>query len=167
MKKFIKTIIFILGISLIITACTIKEDIEDPKISFKFNVSNLTEEEFKSVGTKELENPTNDYFKNIEFNLNVENSNKISNRKITVPSIKEIINSKYEDRYWFGECTSQDNEEENFAGYSEKIVFYSNGLNQEEIKEIFKSSEVKISWTTDNGKNQEKIFNLGDVIEFK
>lgn len=167
MKKFIKTIVFILGVSLIITACTTKEDKEEPKISLKFNASDLTEEEFKSVGTKALENPTKDDFKNIAFKLDVEHSNKISNRKITVPSIKEIINSQYEDRYWFGEGNSQDNEGENFARYSEKIVFYSNGLEEEEIKEIFKSSEVKISWTTDNGKNQEKIFNLGDVIEFR
>ena len=166
MKKFIKTIVFILGISLIVTACTAKKDKEEPKISLKFNVSDLAEEEFKSVGTKELEKPTKDDLKKFEFKLDIEHSNKISNRKITVPNIKEIINSQYEDRYWFGEGNSQDNEGENFAEYSEKIVFYSNGLNEEEIKEIFKSSEVKISWTTDNGENQEKIFNLSDVIEF-
>lgn len=167
MKKFIKTIIFILSISLIVTACTTKENKEEPKISLKFNVSDLTEEEFKSVGAKELENPTKDDFKNVEFKLGVEHSNKISNRKITVPSIKEIINLQYADRYWFGEGNSQDNEGENFAEYSEKFVFYSNGLKEEEIKEIFKSSEVKISWTTDNYENKEKIFNLGDVIEFR
>lgn len=164
MKKVIKTIVFILGISLIITACTAKEE---PKISLKLNVSDLTEEEFKSVGTTKLENPIKDDFKNIEFKLDVEHSNKISNRKITIPSVKEIINSQYKDRYWFGESSSQDNEGETFASYSEKVVFYSNGLKEEEIKEIFKSSEVKISWTTDNGENQEKIFNLGDVIEFR
>lgn len=166
MKKFIKTIVFILGISLSVTACTIKKDKEEPKISLKFNVSDLAEEEFKSLGTKELEKPTKGDFKKIEFKLGIEHSNKISNRKIIVPNIKEIINSQYEDRYWFGEVNSQDNEGENFAEYSEKIVFYSNGLNEEEIKEIFKDSEVKISWTTDNGENQEKIFNLSDVIEF-
>lgn len=167
MKKFINTIIVILSISLIVTACTTKENKEEPKINLKFNVSNLTEEEFESLGTKELENPTKNDFKNIEFKLGVEHSNKISNRKIIVPSIKEIINLQYADRYWFGQGNSQDNEGENFAEYSEKIVFYSNGLKDEEIKEIFKSLEVKISWTVDNGENQEKIFNLGDVIEFR
>lgn len=115
MKKFIKTIVFILGISLIVTTCTTKEDKEEPKIGLKFNVSDLTEEEFKSVGTKELENPTKDDFKNVEFKFDVEHSSKILNRKITVPSIKEIINSQYEDRYWFGEGNSQDDEGENFA----------------------------------------------------
>ena len=162
MGKFTKTIILILGLSLIVTACTTKE----PKISLNFNVSDLTEEEFKSVGTKELENSTKYDFKNIEFKLDVEHSNKISNRKIIVPSIKEIIHLKYKDRYWFGEGNNQDNEGENFAKYSEKVVFYSNGLEEEEIKEIFKSSEVKVSWITDTGENQEEIFNLGDVIEF-
>lgn len=167
MRKFIKNIVFILCASLIITSCTTKQDKEEPKISLKLNVVDLTEEEFKSVGTKKIENPTKDDFKNIEFKLEVKHSNKILNRKITIPGIKETINSQYEDRYWFGEGDSQDNEEENFAKYSEKVIFYSNGLKEEEIKEIFKLSEVKISWTTDNGENQEKIFNLGDVIEFR
>lgn len=165
MKKFI-TIILILSISLILITCTTKENKEEPKISLKFSVSDLTEEEFQSVGAKKLENPIKDDFKNVEFKLDVENSNKISNRKITVPSIREIIKSQYSDRYWFGEVYSQDNEEENFAEYSEKIVFYSNGLKEEEFKDIFKSSDVKISWITDKDKYREKIFNLGDIIEF-
>lgn len=166
MKKFIKTIILILGASLIMTACTTKENKEDPEITLEFNVSSLTEEEYKSVGTKGLENPIKDDFKKIDFKLKVEYSKKISNRKITVPNFKEIINSKYNDRYWFGESSSQDNKSENFAEYNESIVFYSKGLEEEEIKEIFKSAEVKISWTTDNGENQEKVFNLGDMVEF-
>lgn len=160
MKKFIKTIVFILGISLILTNCTTEKVKEEPEISLKFNISDLTEEEFKLVGTKEVENPTKYDFKKIEFKLDVEHSNKISNRKIIVPNIKEVINSKYEERYWFGEGSAQDNEGENFAEYSEKIIFYSKGLNEEEIKEVFKSLEVKISWKTNNGENKEKIFNL-------
>lgn len=166
MKKIINSIVFILSLSLILMSCTTKEDKEGAKISLTFNVSTLTEEEFKLVGTKGLENPTGNDFKNIEFKLEVDHSGKVSNRKIIVPSIKEIINSKYEDRYWFEESSRQDNESENFAEYSEKIVFYSNGLDEEEIKEMFKSAEVKVYWRTDDDENQEKTFNLGDVIEF-
>lgn len=167
MRKFIKTIIFILSISLVLTTCTTEGNKEEAKINLILKISNLTEEEFKSIGTKDLENPTKDDFKNIEFELDIKYSNKVSNKKVTVPSIKEIINSKYGNRYWFGECSSQDNEGENIAHYSEKIVFYSNGLSEEEIKGIFKASEVKISWITDDDENQEKTFNLGDVIQFK
>lgn len=167
MKKFMETIVIILCISSIMTACTKRENPEEPKISLKFTVLDSTEEEFKSVGTKDLENPIKEDFKNIELKLDVEHSSKISNRKITVPDIKKIVKSQYEDRYWFGEMYGQDNESENFARYGEKIVFYSKGLEEEEIKGIFKSAEVKISWTANNGENKEKIFNLGDVIEFK
>lgn len=166
MKKIIKTILFILSISLIVTSCTTNNK-EEAKIDLILKVSNLTEEEFKSVGTKDLENPTKDDFRNIEFELDIEYLNKVSNKKVTVPSIKEIINSKYGNRYWFGESSSQDNEWENISNYSEKIMFYSKGLSDEEIKGIFKASEVKISWITDNDKYQEKIFNLADVIEFR
>lgn len=167
MKIFIKVIILILGVSFIITGCSRNEIKDEPKFGLKFNVSNLTEEEYKLVGTKELKNPKKDDFKNIEFTLDVEHSNKISNRNISVPSIKEVIQKQYKDRYWFGKGDSEDNKEANFASYGEKIVFYSKGLKEEEIKEIFKSSEVKISWSTDNEKSKEKIFNLGDIIEFE
>lgn len=40
-------------------------------------------------------------------------------------------------------------------------------LEQEEIKEVFKSAKVKISWTIENNEVKEKIFNLGDSIDFK
>lgn len=42
-----------------------------------------------------------------------------------------------------------------------------NNVNDEEIKKIFNSSEVKISWITNNDENQEKQYNLRDIIEFK
>ena len=167
MKKFIKIIVFILGLSLTTTACSTKKDNEEVKITLQFDICDLTDEEFKSIGTKGIENATKDDFKNIEFKLDVKHSAEISNRKITVPSIKGIIKSKYEDRYWFGKGYSQDNIGESFAEYGEDIMFYSAGLEEEEIKEMFKSSEIKISWTTDAGKRDEEIFHLGDYIQFR
>jgi hypothetical protein len=160
MKKIVTIILFILTISLIITACSKAEDEEEPKVNFTFNISNLTDDEFKDVGTKTVENTTKDDFKSIQFTLEVEHSNKIKNREIIVPSIKEIVISKYKDRYWFGEGSTQDNKEENFAKYNEKIVFYSKGLDEKDIKDIFKSAEIKISWITSNGESKEKIINL-------
>jgi len=167
MKNFIKVIILILGVSFIITGCNINEIKDEPKFILKLNVSNLTEEEYKLVGTKELENPKKEDFKNIEFTLDVEHSNKISNRNISVPSIKEVIQKQYKDRYWFGKGYSEDNKGTNFASYGEKIVIYSNGLKEDAIKEIFKSAEVKISWLTHSEESKERIFNLDDIIEFE
>jgi len=167
MKKFINVVVFLLGISLIMTACSTKKNTAEPKISLKFIVSDLSEEEFQSVGTAELIDPAKEDFKKLEFKLDVEHSNKITNRKITKPDFRAIINSQESGRYWFGESSRQDNKNDTFASYGDQIVFYAKGLNEKAIKEIFKAAEVNISWTTAEGQNQEKVFNLGDVVEFK
>lgn len=92
MKKLIMAII-LLSTIVIMTACSIGDSKDEPEISLKFDVSNLTDNEFQYVGTKELENAIKEDFKNIEFALDVKNSNTISNRKITVPDFKKTANS--------------------------------------------------------------------------
>lgn len=166
MKRFISIGILALSILLVLTACNANNVKSEPKISVKFKVSNLTNEEFQYVGTKGLNNPTKDDFKNIEFNLEVDNSDGISNRKITTPDLKAVANSYDKNRYWFGESSTDDSTGNKYE-YVYKFTFYSNGLNEEDIKNIFNSSEVKISWTTSNGKNESKNIKLGDVIQFQ
>jgi len=167
MRKIIITIIFLLSTLLILTACGTEKVKDDPEISIKFKVSNLTDEEFQFVGTKELETALKDDFKNIEFSLDVKNSNNISNRKIVIPDFKNVVKSYDKKRYWFGEASRQDNSSENFAQYGNKIVFYSKGLDEQAIKNIFGESEVRVSWTTNSGKDEEKVFKLGEIVQFQ
>ena len=167
MKKFIIMAIFVLSTLLIVTACSTESVKSEPEISLNFNVSNLTDEEFLYVGTKRLDNPTQNDFKNIEFTLDVKNSEEISNRKITIPDLKAVSNSYDKSRYWFGNFDTDDSPINKYAKYSSKFVFYSNGLTEHDIKNIFNSSEVKISWTASNGKNEEKTIKLGEVIKFQ
>ena len=167
MRKIIITIIFLLSTLLILTACGTEKVKDDPEISAKFKVYNLTDEEFQLVGTKELENASKDDFKNIEFSLDVKHSNNMSNRKIIIPDFKNVVKSYDKKRYWFGEGSSQDNSNENFAQYGNKIVFYSKGLDEQAIKNIFGESEVRVSWTTNSGKDEEKVFKLGEIIQFQ
>lgn len=88
MKKLLM-VILLLSTILIMIACSVGNSRDEPEISLKFDVSNLTDKEFQYVGTKELENATKEDFKNIEFTLDVKNSNAISNRKITVPDFEK------------------------------------------------------------------------------
>ena len=160
------SILFLLITSLIFTACDTAKPKDDPEINVKLTVSDLTDEDYESVGTKGLENPTKDDFKNIKFTLDVTHSNNITNRNVVIPNIQKAINKYDKNRYWFGQTFKQDNENENFAKYSDTMVLYSKGLDNKDIKEIFKSAVVKISWTDkDNG--GEKEVNLSDIIQFK
>jgi hypothetical protein len=158
-------IVLPLSILLILTACIMGKIEEDPVIDLKFSVSNLTDDEFKSVGTKELEKITKNDFKNILLTIDVRHSNKISNRKIIMPNIEKIASDV--GRYWFGESYSQDNTSENFATYNINFVLYSRGLNEQSIKDIYNLSEVKVSWTNSSSDKEEKLFKLGDIIQFK
>ena len=167
MKRFGVIFLFLVPITLGLVACSNVFEEEKPNITVTLNISNLTDDEFKDVGTKSLEDTNKDDFKNIQFTLEVEHSNMIKNREIVCPSIKEILYSKNKERYWFGERNSQDNKGENFAKYNEKIVFYSDGLDENDIREIFKGEKVKVSWTTSKGEKKEESINLVDTVEFK
>jgi hypothetical protein len=167
MKRVISSIIFLLIVSLIIAACNETKIKDIPEINVQFRVSDLTDKEFESVGTNGLENPTKDDFKKIEFTLDVKQSNKILNRKITIPAISRVANSYDRVRYWFGSTYSQDNTQENFAKYGDKFLLYSKGLDEQGIKNIFKSAEVKVSWTLKGDGNEERAYKLGDIVQFE
>lgn len=167
MNKFGVILLFSLCLSLGIVACSNGFEQEKLDVNVKLNISNLSDDEFKDIGTKSLKDVTKDDFKTIEFSMEVEHSNKVKNREIVCPSIKEIIYSSNKDRYWFGEVNSQDNKGENFAKYNEKIVFYSKGLTENDIKEIFKGEEVKVSWTTSKDNKKVESVNLADTIVFE
>ena len=167
MKRFGVIFLFLVPITLGLVACSNVSEEEKPNITVTLNISNLTNDEFNDVGAKSLEDTNKDDFKNIQFTLEVEHSNMIKNREIVCPSIKEILYSKNKERYWFGEGNSQDNKGENFAKYNEKIVFYSDGLDENDIREIFKGEKVKVSWTKSKGEKKEESINLVDTVEFK
>jgi len=168
MKKFPIFFVLVLIVTLTITACSTIKLKDDPEIIVQFNVTDLTDKEFSSVGTKGLDNPTKDDFKNIEFTLDFkQSSNKTTNRKIVIPDIKKMVNSYDMERYWFGQSYNQDNSQEDFAKYGYKFVLYSKGLSQQDIKNIYKASDVLVSWTTKDGTNEERIFKLNDIIQFK
>lgn len=163
--KQIVVVLLLISTLLTLTSCSVGKHNEIPDIKLNFNVSNLTDVEYQSVGTKGVENATKNDFKNIEFILHVEYPNRISKETIIVPDIEKILNDK--GILWFGKSSSQDNVSENFASYEKKYVFFSRGLDEQAVKNIFNSSDVKISWTTSSGEKKESVFNLGEIIQFK
>ncbi|MDR3585728.1 MAG: hypothetical protein P4L59_10440 [Desulfosporosinus sp.] len=115
----------------------VQKKLKNLKLILKFNVSDSTDKEFQSIGTKGLENATKSDFKSIEFSLDVEQTNEVSNRKVIIPNLKEVANSYDKERFWFGESYSQDNQGENFAKYGSKFVFYSKGVKRTSNQDYF------------------------------
>jgi hypothetical protein len=164
MKRLI--ILTLLIVSITLTACNVKSEV-DPSIAIKFSASELSDDEYDSIGREGLENPTKADFRNIEFTLDVKNFDEITDRSISVPDLKQVVMSNASDRYWFGSSSQQDNSEENFAHYEYRFVLYTKGLEEQGIRDIFKSEEVRISYTDKNEVYQEEVFLLNEILQLK
>jgi len=136
-------------------------------VSISAVISKVTDVEYDSIGTQGIENPQKDDFRKFAFKLYIEYPYNIKNRKVVLPNLYILPDNDGQNRYWFGNSGSQDNEGEPFAEYFEYITMYVRGLDESKLKEIFNSQEVNISWTDSNGSFNEFSYNLGDLIVFK
>lgn len=164
MKK-IWVLLILLTLFLLATACS---NTEEQKTTIEATISQLSNEEFDSIGTHELDNPTKDDFRKFTFNFELEHSADIQ-RKVEFPlrnSWKEAINSiDDKDRYWFGDGYEQNNDSENFATYHQEFVFYAKGLNEDEIRKAFNSITFEV-YLDIEGENVKKEYKVSDLIEY-
>ncbi|MDZ5471422.1 hypothetical protein SM124_06640 [Bacillus sp. 31A1R] len=141
----------------------------EPNITFTAQVLNLSEEEYKSVGTKGIENPTIDDFKKMIINFEM-NAEGIEERKIKVPdeyTWNEMINSLGDGRFMFGNWTEQLSDERRDAKYSREIVLYSKGLTEQEIRDAFGMAIFEISYSSKEGEEFNQVFIVSEQMEFE
>lgn len=153
----------VLLISIIFPACKSQNKSDEPEIKAVFTVSKLSDEDFEDIGST---NAVKEDFRKINFSLNVNNCSNITNRKIAIPNLKELMNSYDIERYWYGQYTSSDSLDED-ALYSYDIMFLSKGLTDKNINPIFNDAKIIITWTDKKGKEIKSSVNLTDIIEFK
>lgn len=155
--------IFIL-LCLILSACESKEVKDEPEIRASFTISKLNNTDFDEIGTPDVEKED---FRKVKLKLEVSNSSIVSDRKIYIPDLKEIMNS-YDniDRYWYGSSISSDNIDED-AYYEMDYMFFSEGLDNEGIESVFHKGEIKVSWVNNDDEYVKHVINLTDIIEFK
>ncbi len=167
MKKSFK-IIFLIFINLLILAsCETKEKNlknDEPIINTSIVISNLSDEDFYSIGTNHV---TKADFKKVIFIFDMKHNNKITDRNISIPNFKDIANS-YDniERYWFGDNTKIDNIGENYAYYETTFILYTGVLSQDEITNIFQSENVLVSYQ-ENNKSKENIIKLENIIKYE
>lgn len=161
-KVILITIFFILCFFLY--ACNNNNSIDkDPEIKAVMTIAKLADEDFDKIGTS---NVAKDDFRKISFLLNVNNCSNMTNRIISVPNLKEIMNNYDIERYWYGSGTYFEHPGED-AYYKYDIMFLSRGLaGDEEIKSVFADNQIKITWTNENDKEIENIIFISDIIEF-
>ncbi|WP_245736076.1 fructose-bisphosphate aldolase [Virgibacillus subterraneus] len=157
---------WLLVLVLFVAACS---HTQEPKTTTEAVISQLSKEEFDNVGTTGLNNPKKDDFLKFTFNFEVEHAANIT-RKVEFPkrkSWKEAVNSiDDKDRFWFGEGYEENSDGENFARYKSEFVFYSKGLNEEEIRKAFNSITLKLYLDIEEGETFEKEYKVSDLVKF-
>lgn len=138
-----------------------------PSVNITAEMLSVTDQQFQSIGTSAIDNPSKDDFKIFKFRLDEQNSNNVKNRNIVVPNFIQVFGNSRDNLYWIGQSSIQDNINENFAKYSYDITLYTRGLDEDSLREILNSEEVVVSWTTENGQQKEKRYKIGDLVEFK
>lgn len=145
-----------------LVACKAK-DYKDVNINFV--ISDLSDQDYQNINATY---GTKDNFKKISFVFDIKHGNKITNRVINIPDLKKIINSyDTQERYWTGDSSNTDNANDNFAYYETNLILYTKGLSTEDIKNIFKSAEVSLSYLDKKNNHIEDIFKISDVIQSK
>ena len=115
MKKIL-IVILLLSLILPVSGCGLRMNEKDPMIAIGFVISDLTDEEFQYTGTHGIENASKQDFKKMEYKLDIKHSDKISDREIFIPNLKDAINSYGMERYWYGSSSIEDNSGENSSG---------------------------------------------------
>lgn len=141
---------------LIVSACNNKQI----ETNIKAEIHTLTDAEFDYVGTKGIENPQKEDFREFVLLVETKNFKELSDYEVILPDFKEIINSIDGDRYWSG----------NGGNYNGKLnkefVFFSRGLNEDDIKNAFRNKIIKITWKTKGNENKVEQFDVSEFIQF-
>ncbi len=163
--KLIKNFLTCVTISLLIllAGCNTKVINDTPLIKADFSFTELSDEDFQDIGTKGY---VKEDFRKVNLNVRVKNSSNITDRTLTIPDLKNIMNSYDMERYWYGQYTTEDNPGKD-ACYTYDIMFLSKGLSEDDIANIFKASVITVTWTDKSTKENKSIINLADIIEFK
>lgn len=162
-KNYIKLFLVFITL-LVLVSCEQKKANENPIISASFVISNLSDEDFSSIGTTQV---TKSDFKKVFFSLDMKHNDNITERSISIPVFKEIVNS-YDniERYWFGNNTKIDNKSENYTYYETNFILYIGNLSDDEIASIFNSENISISYM-ENDENKQEIINLEKILKYE
>ncbi|WP_227940398.1 fructose-bisphosphate aldolase [Alkalihalobacillus deserti] len=139
---------------------------QQPNITIEAHVLELTEKEYNSIGTHELENSIKDDFRKFKLKFEMEYSNRIADRKIDFPDGTDWANIISKERYRFGSGRKYIPNDKGDAVFYREFIFYSKGLSEEEIKSAFDSTIIEVFWVSKEGKPIKKEYVISNLVEF-
>lgn len=148
----------------------IAEDTPESPVYSGVTVSSLTDEEYSALNTQQIENPQKSDFRKVSYKLHVEYPENTSNRNVELP-IVSLIDKNGESRYyWSLGSFGKNSKKENSETHGSELIMYVRGLNNNDIRKMFFSSNGffgSVNWTDENNNQIQYIFTLGDHIIFE
>ncbi len=171
LKLIVSIILIGIVLGIILTLCILKQPGVKHNFSIEnsFNIYKLTDEDYDSVGTSGLENPTKNDFRRAVISVDIQGKEEIDDLKFKVPNsgdIRDALGFEDVSRYWFCDEYEQNNQGEDFSQYECEFIFYSKGLNDNDIKKLFSNLSIKLSWSNKYRTTNEHTTLLSDIIIF-
>lgn len=162
-KKFAPVIIIMLICLFVFGGCKQNK----PEITTAITLSNITEEEYnKFESSSKPEGATINDLKKLYIDIKIINSKKATERKITIPNLF-IINNIDRVRAIGGGTGEQNNiGTEATAASMAYVIFDSRGLSEQDLRNLYKESEIYIAYKLRNDNLVEKSISVGEGLTF-
>lgn len=164
--KFIKITSIVFCVLLFIALIWFYESRDqNPIVNVSAELSGITQEEYDNVNISSFprgeSKPALNAFKKLTVNVCMDNSKQMMDREIIIPSLL-LIDSVSAGCYERNNIGS-----ENRAESMEYIIFDGRKLTDQDIKDIYKESEVFVSWTRKNGITEERKYLILEILDVK
>ena len=160
-KKIFVIVITMLTCSLVLGGC--KQS--NPEITTSITLSNIIEDEFIKISESSKPEGANiNELKKLYIDVKITNSKKATDRMISIPDLY-IIDTSDRVRTTGGSTSFQNNiKREDTAESTAYIIFNSEGLSEQDIRNLYSKSEIYVSYKLKNSKLVIKNISIGDVL---
>lgn len=162
-KKLLSIPIILLICSFILVGCKNNNS----EIKTVITLSNITQEEYQKINNSSKPKGISIYdLKKLDINVKIINSKKAEVRTIIIPDLSIVLNGHDKVRAVGGGTTEQNNiGKEDTAESMAFVIFDSRGLSEQDIRNLYNKSEIKIEYKLMNNNLVENKVSVGkDLI---
>ncbi|MGH4141150.1 hypothetical protein [Clostridium sp.] len=134
----------------------------NPEIKTVITLSNITEQEYNNNDLSKSEGASIDDIKKLYINVKISNSKKAEERTIIIPDLSIVLNGHDKVRAVGGGTTEQNNVgKQDTADSMAFVIFDSRGLSEQDIRNLYSKSEIKIEYKLKNSNMVESKITIG------
>ena len=162
-KRLLLIPIVLLICSFILVGC--KDN--NPEVKTVITLSNITEDEYQKINnSSKLEGISIYDLKKLDINVKIINSKKAEIRTIIIPDLSIVLNGHDTVRAVGGGTTEKNNiGTEDISESMAFVIFDSRGLSEQDIRNLYNKTEIKIEYKLKNSNLVENKVSVGkDLI---